>query len=588
MILSSLWFFLFLSVMALLYYSLLKRFQWILLLIGSIFFYLFSGLQAITVLIFATAFTVYLGAYAINYFEQKSKAVKEANDKLNKSFICRKKIVFVLTLLLNFSLLGFFKYYNFFIDNINPIIHFFHITTISLPLLKLILPLGISFYTFQTIGYLTDVYRDTYPPQKNPVKFLLFTMFFPTVSLGPIHRYPDLAPQLFSQHKFDWTQFTFGIQRILWGLFKKLVIADRLAMFVNPVYDNYVNFSGGTLLIAVIFYAFQLYADFSGCMDIVIGSGQIFGIKMTENFRLPYFSRSIREYWQRWHITLGSWLRDYLFYPLSFAPLLQKFREVLEKFVGRKHSTFISSQIAMFILWFAIGFWHGADWKFIIGGGGLLCWFYITLGEVCKPINNKILKFLQINTDGVFWKIFQVLRTFILMQICNVFFRANSMIDAINIFKKLQYSLDEWIMLGFFGFLLFVLIKLIIIRKPAHFLSLPIIAALICGISIKAATLIYTLSADLLTNIHNWDFRKYFIVEIKMSPYDFLFGIMVIVFLIFCEFMLNQKYIENGREWISKQPLPIRWTCYMALSFLIIMFGIYGGLTEQSFIYQQF
>ncbi|MDR0823203.1 MAG: hypothetical protein LBN20_05450, partial [Endomicrobium sp.] len=295
MVLTSFYFFIFLAVLTLLYWTLPKRFQWILLLLGSIFFYLFAGLKSIASLVFITALTIWAGAYLID---------KISSDR-------KKTLILIITILINIAILGFFKYYNFFADNINILAKLFHLNGQSLPILKLLLPLGISYYTFQTVGYLIDVYRGIAEPQKNPAKFALFAMFFPSVSIGPIHRYNELAPQLYAHHNFDYTQWTFGIQRILWGLFKKLVIADRLAMFVNPIFNDYGQYAGLYLFIAIIFFAFQIYTDFSGCMDIVIGAGQMFGIKMNENFNTPFFSRSISEFWRRWHITLGAWMKDY-------------------------------------------------------------------------------------------------------------------------------------------------------------------------------------------------------------------------------------------------------------------------------------
>ncbi|MDR3243180.1 MAG: MBOAT family protein [Elusimicrobiota bacterium] len=570
MILTSFYFFLFLIATVLLYYALPKKFQWILLLGASVFFYLFSGLKMLGLWVFITSVVIWGGAYCIDKFNQKQN---DASD-IDTIKICErhKKMIILVALFISLGILGFFKYYNFFAENVNVLMKLFHINNSTSPIIKLLLPLGISYWTFQSVGYLIDIYRGMYPAQKNPLKFLLFSMFFPSVSMGPIHRYNDLAPQLFAQHSFDYKQATFGAQRILWGLFKKLVIADRLAMFVNPVFDGYAQYSGFYLLIAIIFFAFQLYADFSGCMDIVIGAGQLFGIKMTENFNKPFFSKSISEFWRRWHMTLGLWMKDYVFYPLLKSDLLQAFQQKLKIIVSKKTAKAIPLYSGMFVLWFVMGLWHGAAWHFIIGAG-LMFWLYIVSGELFKPLLNKIISFLEINKTSAYWKAFQIIRTFTLLSFDWIFFRAASVKDALQIISKLFAYFEIYIYLILFVFLIIIIFRIISVKKTINIFMLPLIAALSSGIGI----MIWRILSQKTTAF----------VLIKGIDYrDFILSVILIMFLMSYEFIQNR--IGSGRQWLAKQRIAIRWLFYWALLFVVIMFGKYGGLTAASFIYQGF
>lgn len=220
---------------------------------------------------------------------------------------------------LDFGLLAFVKYTNFFIENINGIIGN------RINAIDILVPLGISFYTFQSVSYVIDVYWGKVKAERNPFKFALFVSFFPQIMQGPIGRFDKLAPQFFAPHKFDLTRIEYGLQRIFWGFFKKLILADRTAGYVNNVFvNNYQAFNGFYVIVAVLMYCVELYADFSGGMDIVIGTAEMFGITMDENFKRPFFSKSIGEFWRRWHVTLGEWMKDYIFYPFSLSKAFNK------------------------------------------------------------------------------------------------------------------------------------------------------------------------------------------------------------------------------------------------------------------------
>ena len=295
-----------------------KKYQWTVLLVASYVFYAFAGLTVMAFLAISTVSTWFgalmLGRANVRYKEQskglqaeEKKALKQANTK-------KKRVILLLICLLNFGILAVLKYANFFIENVNAI---FGKGTMA-PL-NLLLPLGISFYTFQSIGYVIDVYRDKYAPDKNILQYALFVSYFPQIIQGPIGRHNDLAHQLYEPHSFDYKRLTFGLQRMLWGFFKKLVIADRVGLWTSTVVSGYMNYEGFTVFLGVLFYTVRIYADFSGGMDIICGVSEALGIELTENFRRPYFSRSVAEFWQRWHITLGSWMREYVFYPLAMS-----------------------------------------------------------------------------------------------------------------------------------------------------------------------------------------------------------------------------------------------------------------------------
>ncbi|KAA3387769.1 MBOAT family protein, partial [Akkermansia muciniphila] len=297
---TSFSFFVFLALAVLVYYCIPSKIRWCWLLISSaIFFVLSSGWEMIPYLLYGIVVT-YTGAWLIQY---KCKTDRQ------------RKIVLIITLILTLIELVVLKYLNFFIATGNVFGKLFHLN-IGLTSLSMIAPIGISYYTLSIIGYVIDVYRQTIAAQKNPFKFALFTCYFPQLVSGPITRYGEMEPQFFGKRTFDPKRIQFGLERMLWGLFKKLVISDRLAIIVSTVYADFYNYNGFYILFAVFIFAFRLYADFSGCMDIVLGASEIFGITLPENFDTPFFSETISEFWRRWHITLGLWSKDYILYPL--------------------------------------------------------------------------------------------------------------------------------------------------------------------------------------------------------------------------------------------------------------------------------
>ena len=268
---------------------------------------------------------------------------------------------------MNLGILAVLKYTNFAIANVNGIAALFtgrH----SIARVNLVLPLGISFYTFQTMGYVIDVYRGKAEAEKNIFKMALFTSFFPQLIQGPISRFGELSQTLYAPHRFDFRTVWFGLERVLWGYFKKLVIADRIVVAVNAIVGQPDIYSGFYVFCGMLFYAAELYADFTGGIDITIGIAQMFGIQLAENFERPYFSKNIAEYWRRWHITMGTWFKDYLFYPLSASMPVLSMSTFCRKHFGAAAGRRIPVYFVTLVVWFATGIWHGASWNFVLWG----------------------------------------------------------------------------------------------------------------------------------------------------------------------------------------------------------------------------
>lgn len=419
MLFTSYNFVLFLMVLFVLYYIIPKKYQWLFLLAASFVFYSFSGwdnVAYITVTIIATYFAglkigrlyqqqeSFLSENKESLSREERKAYKEGVKKKQKKYL-------LICLFFDLGILAVVKYTNFVISNINSVSKIFNAAEISF--LDLALPMGISFYTFQSVGYLVDVYRGKYPPEKNIGKFALFVSFFPQLIQGPISRFDDLGRQLYAEHSFDFKNASFGIQRILWGYFKKLVIADRILPAVRTITQDPETYQGIYVFIGMIFYAVQLYADFTGGIDITIGIAEVLGIKLTENFQRPFFSKSTAEYWRRWHITMGTWFRDYVFYPVSVSgPMLKLSKFSREKF-GEKTGKRVPVYLSTIIVWFATGIWHGASWNFIVWG--LLNCLVIIVSQELEPFYAWF--HAKFNVRGKFWfKLFQVTRTFLLMS----------------------------------------------------------------------------------------------------------------------------------------------------------------------------
>lgn len=393
----------------LLYYIIPKKIQWILLLAANVLFYFYYSRGILGPLfILATALTIYAVGRILERYDGKlqtyeqeikqgivPKPSREEKRAYKKKINSKKKCWLVLCLFINLGILCVLKYTGW------------------------IMPIGISFYTFQAVGYLLDVYWKKCKPQKNVFRFVLFVSYFPQLIQGPISRYDKLSATLYKQHSFNWKEFCFGLERVLWGYFKKLVIADRISVAVEMLSGDPDYYTGAFVLVLMLFYAIQLYADFSGGIDIVIGISQALGIRVEENFIRPFFSKNIAEFWRRWHITMGAWFRDYVFYPCSISRPLKTVTSFCKKRFGmavaRRAAVYISSIAA----WFATGVWHGMSWRFVVWG--LVNCLVILISEELVPLYKKFHGRFPELDQRTGYRAFQALRTFMLMCCIRLF-----------------------------------------------------------------------------------------------------------------------------------------------------------------------
>lgn len=337
-----------------------------------------------------------------------------------QSTLTNKKRLLWTSILFNLGILGFFKYFNFFIESWVDMIGLIGYSFDSKWTLNIILPVGISFYTFQTMSYVIDIYRKELEPTKDYIAFAAFVSFFPQLVAGPIERSKNLLPQILKEREFNYKEAINGVRLIIWGIFKKIIIADSIGPVVDEIFDNYTNFNGGTLWLGIIYFSIQIYCDFSGYSDVAIGTAKLLGINLSKNFNFPFFSKNISEFWKNWHISLTSWFADYLFIPL--------------KFKYRQHGYFVN--LLVLIIYFSlIGFWHGSNWTFIFFGlyhcvlfipSVSNPMFYIKKG---KNIENKLISTLI--------KSSKILITFIFVSIGWVFFRSSTLEDSISYLSKL-------------------------------------------------------------------------------------------------------------------------------------------------------
>ena len=383
---------------AVLFYLVPKGYQWMVLLAASIAFYGVLGIVP-SLFVLGTATVIWAAAVIFSKLPKKDG---------------RRKIVFWTAVCLNIGVLAMFKYF-------------------PLPA-GLVMPLGISFYTFQSIGYLTDVYHGTVDPERNYFRSLLFVCFFPQMTQGPISDYKQLAPQLFGEHSFTYENFSRGIQRMLWGYIKKLMLADRLQPFVRTVFTHYNEMPGMTVLIGAFAYSIQLYADFSGYMDIVCGLCDILDIRLTENFRQPYFATSVADYWRRWHISLGNWFKKYVYYPTAASRPAQKLGRGLRK-VDRRLAGNVVATFALLVTWAATGIWHGNTAGYIVWG--LLNGAFLIMSVWLEPAYEKTRQTLHIREGAWYWRIFTVVRTFTIVTLIKVLPEVGTLRDGLGLWRRI-------------------------------------------------------------------------------------------------------------------------------------------------------
>ncbi|HEY3402076.1 MAG TPA: MBOAT family O-acyltransferase [Ohtaekwangia sp.] len=402
MLFNSLEFAIFFPVVTILYFLLPVKYRWVLLFVASCIFYCFFIPVYILILFLTIGIDYLAGIWIENAIDQKSK-----------------KFLLLLSIVSNVGVLAFFKYYNFFVDSINAFsVPFFQH---EIPLLGIILPIGLSFHTFQAMSYTIEVYRGNFKAERHLGYYALYVMYYPQLVAGPIERPQNVLPQLRLAHGFDYDRIRSGLLLMVIGLFKKVVIADRLGEVVDRVFKNPQDFEGATILISLVFFSIQIYCDFSGYSDIAIGASRVMGISLMKNFNAPYLSKSIEEFWSRWHISLSTWFRDYLYIPL-----------------GGNRVKVPRWYLNLTIVFLVSGLWHGANWTFVVWGG--LHAFYLIVGLITKPWRIHVLNRLQINSQHYFYRAINIAFTFSLVTFAWVFFRSDSLNEASLIIRQVGHK----------------------------------------------------------------------------------------------------------------------------------------------------
>jgi len=492
MLFNSLHFLVFFIIVTTIYFAIPHKYRWFLLLASSCYFYM----AFIPVYILILGFTI-----VIDYF---------AGIYLEKTTGREKKWFLIASLIANIGVLAIFKYYNFLNDNLSGILNTFGREN-PVPYLSIILPIGLSFHTFQAMSYTIEVYRGKQKAERNFGIYALYVMFYPQLVAGPIERPQNLIHQFYEKHSFDYKRITEGLKLMAWGLFKKVVIADRLAIVADTVYNNPFQFQGLSMVIATIFFSFQIFCDFSGYSDMAIGAARVMGFKLMKNFDRPYHSKSIHEFWGRWHISLSSWFRDYLYISL-----------------GGNRVTIPRWYLNLFIVFIVSGLWHGASWTFVIWGA--LHGFFLVFALVTKTSREKLSVLAGLNKYPRLYNILQTLMTFMLVTFSWIFFRANSLAEALYIIK---HSVTD------------------------------------TGRNIQE--LILSISGGGAVDLH-----------LGLSKSQMLIGIGAIAVMEIIHLLQNRYQLS---EWISARPAYIRWSIYYTVILSIIFLGVFEN---RQFIYFQF
>lgn len=503
---TSLAFYIFTAAALLLYYLLPKRCQWAVLLLCSIAFVFFgSGIAAFIFLGIDIA-AVYLGAVLTD----RAESAKKRNAFTAVSIII---VALVLCAL---------KYWNNVAEWSGGLL-----TPLGLPVWRCdwVAPVGISYFSLSAIGYLLDVNWKVCTAERNPLKLALLIIWFPALICGPVTRYSDLRESMFAPHGFDYDKFKSGAYRTLYGLFKKLVIANRLAIFTSAVFNaQFHEYRGVFFPVAVVLYAFQIYSDFSGCMDMMLGVSEMFQIAMPENFQRPFFSQSMSDFWRRWHMTLGQWAKDYIMYPLLKSKAFIALGDTSKKIFGKKRGKKVPTYVGMLILWLVLGFWHGGTIRHLFCCG-ILLWLFLVSGQICQPLFDKLGSLLHVDKSHFSYKLFASLRTLLLMCITWTFFNSESL--ALG-FWRLKNSLIEGNWYALFDRSMYAL---------------------------------------------------------GLTQDDFV--IVLISFIIVLAISVMQEKGIKVRETFEKQGLVFKWAILLGGIFAIIIFGVYGpGYNAVDFIYR--
>lgn len=405
MLFNSLHFVIFFIVVTGLYFALPHKYRWHLLLAASCYFYM----AFLPIYILILGFTIVVDYFAGIYIERAVGG--------------KRKLFLIFSLIANIGVLAIFKYYNFLNGNLSAFLSGIGYEN-HIPDLSILLPIGLSFHTFQAMSYTIEVYRGNYKAERHFGIYALYVMFYPQLVAGPIERPQNILPQFYEEQQFEYERVIDGLKLMAWGMFKKVVIADRLAMITDPVFNSPSDYPAISLALATFFFSFQIYCDFSGYSDIALGSAKVMGFRLMKNFDRPYSAKSISEFWSRWHISLSSWFRDYLYIPL-----------------GGKRVSIPRWYFNLFFVFLVSGLWHGANWTFIVWGA--LHGFYLIFGILTADARKTLKSFLGI--DKILWlnNLLAIVTTFVLVTVAWVFFRANGVRSALYILKQLPYSLQE-------------------------------------------------------------------------------------------------------------------------------------------------
>ena len=483
--------------------------RYVLLFSSLAFFYLISRKLIVYLLLaifFAYLFGVLLGWMHTQGNAQVKAAEKPERKAIKARWLVRRRIVMGFAALSTIGMLLVVKYTGFFVLTVNQVFG----TSLIIP--HIFQSIGISFFTLQAASYLFDVYRGTIPAEGNPLKLALFLSFFPQIVEGPICRYSQTAQQLWDTKAIDLDNLTMGTQRIAYGLMKKLVVADRLNGFISGVFSGYEAYQGGVIALAAVCYTIQLYMDFSGAMDAVTGTAQIFGVTMPENFQRPFFSRTISEFWSRWHISLGTWFKDYIFYPVTMSKPMKNLTGFARKRIGNHYGPLVAGSVALFCVWFSNGLWHGAAWSFIFFG--MYHFVLILTGSLIAPAAKRFHAAFHITPENRVFHGFQILRTCALVVIGELFFRAETLTDGMRMFGKM------------------------------------------------------------VTDFHFSSINGTFLRSLNIDGKDFaIVGITLVIVLVVS--ILNERGI-CVRKLLQEKPLILRWAIVYGLLFYIIIFGAYG------------
>lgn len=416
MLFNSLHFLIFFPIVVLFYFIIPKKLRTLWILLTSYYFYMGWNPRYALLIAFSTVST-YLSGILIAY--SRANAPPDKKRKAGRVWVA-------ISFTINIGILFFFKYFDFAIDNINALLSATGLSLLN-PTFDVLLPVGISFYTFQALSYTVDVYRRDVKVELNLIRYAAFVSFFPQLVAGPIERSSNLLGQFYEEKKFDYDRAKSGILLMFWGFFQKIIVADRVAVLVNQVFDYYPYYGGFEILVGVFFFAVQIYGDFAGYSNIAIGAARVMNFDLMENFREPYLARSVAEFWRRWHISLSTWFRDYLYIPLG----------------GSRCGT-VRKYLNVMVVFLVSGLWHGANWTYVVWGG--LNGIYQVVGDIAFPLRRRIRGFFRVSDQTAGYRAMQVVTTFILIGFAWVFFRAGTVGDAAAILKRIVSTCNPWVL----------------------------------------------------------------------------------------------------------------------------------------------